>query len=152
MQYKDSNNDFFSYQGTISRKNYTINLLILTALFIVISLVRFESFMQFTNLTFLYSIILFMVSLFKFVILMSAISVIYRRIADISYTKQISFYNNMKKIFVLLFVFPVLYIFCLRFFIDIIPVFQNLLDMLVFYILIPFGVLAVIILCFIKGK
>ncbi len=152
MAYRNSNNDFFSYQGTIGRKNYAINMLILIALFVLISLVRFESFMRFTNLTFLYSVVLFMANLFKFVVLMSAVSVVYRRLSDIAYSKSLSFYNSIKKIFVLVFVFPILYIFCLRFFIDIIPFIQNLLDILVLYVLVPLGMLSVIILGFIKGK
>ncbi|MCD7740128.1 MAG: hypothetical protein LUH11_02135, partial [Candidatus Gastranaerophilales bacterium] len=80
----ESNNEFFSYQGCISRKNYLVNMLILAALYFCISLVKFENFLPFITYKFLFYILMFFVSLFKFIILMSAISVIYRRISDFS--------------------------------------------------------------------
>ncbi len=152
MSYKDYNNDFFSYQGTISRKNYIINMLIITALFICINFVRFETFLPFIRPEFLYKILIFMVEFFKFVLLMSAISVIYRRIADFSNSKSNTFKENMKKLFSILFVFPFLYDFCIRYFIDFIPFLQHMLDIAVNIIIIPIGIIALIIFCFIKGN
>lgn len=152
MSYNQQNNDLFSYQGTINRKNYIINILIVLALFIGISLVHFENFAEYVNPKFLYSILLFMVDLFKFVILISAISLVYRRIADFSNLKSIKYNVVVKKIFFILFVFPVIYIFCLRFFVDIIPIMRNFLDLFVFFILIPLSIFTTIILAFIKGN
>ncbi len=152
MSYNQPNNDLFSYQGTINRKNYIINILIVIALFVGISLVHFENFAEYVNPNFLYSILLFMVDLFKFVILMSAISLVYRRIADFSNLKYMQYNVAIKKIFFILFVFPVIYIFCLRFFIDIIPIMRNFLDFVVFFILIPFSIFSAFILAFIKGN
>ncbi|MCD7780693.1 MAG: hypothetical protein LUH05_08505 [Candidatus Gastranaerophilales bacterium] len=148
----ESNNDFFSYNGTISRKNYLINMLILIALYVGCSFIRFENFEPFIPVKFLFSVLLFMVGLFKFVILMSALSVIYRRIADFSRSKSYNFIINMKRIFVFIFIFPVLYLFCLRYFFDIIPFIINILDTFVISVLIPLAFIASIIFCFIKGK
>ena len=151
MSYNQSNNEFFSYQGTINRKDYIINILIVIALLIGISFVRFDSFAPYIKPEFLYSVLMFMVNLFQFVMLMSIISLVYRRIADFSISKSITFNTNIKKLFFLFFVFPVLYLFCLRFFIDIIPILRNVLDSLVIFILTPLGLISAMILAFIKG-
>ncbi len=150
MTGKNYNNDYFSYNGVISRKNYLINMLILIALYTAISLVRFESFADFISFKLIYSILIFMADLFKFIIIMSALSVIYRRIADISSHKSYKFYTNMKKLFIILFIFPVLYLFCIRYFFDIIPLVTAIVDMAVIYILTPLGIIAGIIFCIIK--
>ena len=105
MSDKPSNTDFFSYQGTINRKDYTINMLIVIAMLIGISLVRFDSFAPYIRPEFLYKVLMFMVNLFQFVMLMSAISLVYRRIADFSILKSTTFIVWMKKIFFILFVF-----------------------------------------------
>lgn len=152
MSYKEYNNDFFSYQGTISRKNYIINLIILAALFICMSFVKFETFLPYIKPEFLYKILIFMAEFFKFVLLMSAISVIYRRIADFSNSKSNIFKENIQKLFVILFVFPFLYDFCIRYFIDFIPYLQGILDIAVNLILIPIGIIALVIFGFIKGN
>ena len=151
MSDKPSNTDFFSYQGTINRKDYTINMLIVIAMLIGISLVRFDSFAPYIRPEFLYKVLMFMVNLFQFVMLMSAISLVYRRIADFSILKSTTFIVWMKKIFFILFVFPVLYLFCFRFFIDIIPIFQNFIDFFVIFILFPVSIIVSVILAFIKG-
>lgn len=151
MSYKESNKDFFSYQGTINRKDYTINMLIVIAILIGISLVRFDNFVPYIKPEFLYKILMFMVNLFQFVMLMSAISLVYRRIADFSILKSTTFIAWMKKIFFILFVFPVLYLFCFRFFIDIIPFLQNTIDILVIFFLAPLGIITTFVIAFIKG-
>ncbi len=152
MGFNDYNNDFLSYQGTISRKNYAINMLILAALYIVISLVRFDVLLQFITFKFLYWILMFMVGLVKFVILMSALSVVYRRFADISKFKTYNFNINMKRLFVFLFVLPVLYLFCIRYFLDFMPFLINILDLVTFFVLMPLGLITALVLCFIKGN
>ncbi len=152
MAYKEYNNDFFSYQGSISRKNYFINMLILAALYIGLYFVKFENFEPYIPYKMIFSILIFMVSLFKFVILMSGLSVIYRRIADFSTGKTYNFNLLMKRLFIFLFVFPILYLFCIRYFIDIIPVLTNILDLITIFILIPAGIIAAVVFCFIKGN
>lgn len=148
MSYNE-NNDFFSYQGTISRKNYIINMLILISLYVLISLVRFDILEQYVTFKFLFTILIFFVSLFKFVILMSSLSLIYRRIADFSFNKSYTFISNMKKLFVVFFVFPLLYIYCIRVFIGTIPVITPIFDYSMI-ILIPLGFIFALILSFIK--
>ena len=152
MSQQESNNDFFSYQGTISRKNYIINMFILLAIFIGCSFVRLENFKQFITYEILYNILVFMLSMVKFVSIMAILSVIYRRISDFSQYKSAFFQNTMKKIFVILFVCPVVYDYCLRFFIDIIPFLQNILDYLTIFILYPLAIIASIAFCFPKNK
>lgn len=152
MDYKENNNDFFSYNGTINRKNYIINLFILVALYITIYFVRFENFVQFTNQKYLLYILLFFVSLFKFVIVISAISVVYRRITDISFSKTKQFKLSAKRIFTVLYVFPLLHLYCIRYFLDIIPPLVAFLDSLIFFVILPLATIVAIVLCFIKGK
>lgn len=149
MQY---NNDFFSYNGYINRKNYIINMLILIALYGAMMLVNFESFIQYTNQKFLLTVLLFLTGFFKFILIMSAISVIYRRIADISKSRSTAFSDVMKRLFILLIVFPVLYLYCIRYFLDFIPFLIYTLDFTTFYILIPVAVLTLITIAFIKGE
>lgn len=152
MTQQESNNDLFSYQGSISRKNYMINMLILLAIFVGTSFIRLENFEQFITYKFLYSAMVFVVGAIKFVAVMAMLSVVYRRIIDFTQFKSITFQETMKKIFVIAFVFPVLYDFCLRFFIDIIPSLQGILDLLIVFILYPFATIASIAFCFPKGK
>lgn len=149
---QESNNDFFSYSGIITRKNYTINMVILAALFIGLTFIRFENLPGFSESKFLYPAVIFMAEFAKFVILMSSLSVIYRRLADISAFKSYNFNLITKRIFVFLFILPVLYLFCIRYFIDIIPPLRNILDMAVIFVLAPLSVIGALVLCFIKGK
>lgn len=152
MQSNEYNNDFLGYHGYINRKNYAINLLILFALFIATTLVNFDKLTQFTNYNFLKTVLSFVVDLFKFVIMISALSVVYRRVADISKKHPVSFFEKIKKIYGLLFVFPVFYLYCFRYFLDIIPLLTNILNILTIIILIPLAIISTIILCFIKGE
>ena len=96
MSQQESNNDFFSYQGTISRKNYIINMLILLAIFIGCSFVRLENFKQFITYEILYNILVFMLSMVKFVSIMAILSVIYRRISDFAEAKRTAEYYLSK--------------------------------------------------------
>lgn len=152
MSQQESNNDFFSYQGTISRKNYIINMLILLAIFVGVSFIRVENFAQFITYKFLYAVLVFMISMLKFVSVMAMLSVVYRRIADFTYFKTVAFQETMKKFFVIIFVCPVLYDYCLRFFIDIIPALQGILDFLTIFVLYPIAIISAIVLCFPKRK
>ena len=85
---KESNNNFFSYQGTINRKNYIIDTIIIIFLYGLLSLVKFENFKPFISFELIYSILLFVVGMFKFVLIFSFLSLVYRRIADFSAGKS----------------------------------------------------------------
>ena len=152
MQSNEYNNDFLGYHGYINRKNYAINLLILFALFVATTLVNFEKLTQFTNYEFLKVVLTFVVDLFKFVIMISALSVVFRRIADISKKRPASFFENLKKAYGILYVFPIFYLYCFRYFLDIIPPLTTLLNILTIMVLIPLAIISTIILCFIKGE
>ncbi len=151
MLNKNYNNNFFGWEGYISRKNYTINILIATALYIVLSLVNFKAFEPFIPFKFLLTVLIFMAGLLKLVVIMCILSLVYRRIADFSITKPYQFQMNMKRIFVFLYVVPVLYILCVRYFFDFMPVLIQIADFLVFFLLMPLAFLFSIIFCFIKG-
>lgn len=150
MSKTESNNEFFSYNGTISRKNYVINLLILIGVLVGLNLIRFENFAPYIQIKFLYSAMIFMASFLEFVMLMSLLSVVYRRIADFSTSKSIKFQENMKKVFAIFFVFPAIYLYCIRYFIDFIPTIRSFLDIFTTFCLIPVGFIASIVFCFIK--
>ena len=152
MQSNEYNNDFLGYHGYINRKNYAINLLILFALFVATTLVNFEKLTQFTNYEFLKVVLTFVVDLFKFVIMISALSVVFRRIADISKKRPASFFENLKKAYGILYVFPIFYLYCFRYFLDIIPQLTTILNILTIMILLPLSIISTIILCFIKGE
>lgn len=152
MQSNEYNNDFLGYHGYINRKNYAINLLILFALFVATTLVNFEKLTQFTNYEFLKVVLTFVVDLFKFVIMISALSVVFRRIADISKKRPASFFENLKKAYGILYVFPIFYLYCFRYFLDIIPQLTTILNILTIMILLPLAIISTIILCFIKGE
>ena len=49
MMNNNYNSDFFSYYGKINRKNYIINLLILSALFLLLSITDFTIFTKFSS-------------------------------------------------------------------------------------------------------
>lgn len=149
---EQNNNDFFSYNGTINRKNYAINMFILIALYVVIYFVNFENFVLFTSQKYLLHILMFFVNLFKFVIVISAISVVYRRFADIATKKTENFKLTIKRIFTLLYVIPILHLYCIRYFLDVIPPLVSILDMITFFILLPLALITSIVLCFIKGN
>lgn len=152
MSQQESNNDFFSYQGSISRKNYLINMLILILIVVGLSFIKLDSFEPFITYKFLYTALVFMVSMLRFVAIMAILSVIYRRITDFSTNRPASFKLLMNRTFAILFVFPILYDFCIRFFIDIIPALQNLLDIITIFVLYPLAFIAAVIFGFIKSK
>lgn len=146
------NNDFFGYKGKIGRKNYLINMLILVAMYIAISCIQFDSLIQYITFKLIYSLLIWTVEVLKFVIIMSAISLVYRRIQDFASTKTQNFNDSMKRIFIYLFVFPTLYIFCIRYAIGIIPNITALLDTLTFLVLVPIGIVFAITISSIKGS
>ena len=55
MRNKDYNNEFFGWNGSIARKDYAINMLIVFALYIVLSFVNFQSFEHFIPFKILFS-------------------------------------------------------------------------------------------------
>ncbi len=152
MSTNNSNNDFFSYQGTINRKNYLINLFILFSVYLLLTFIRPDFFVKYTSFKFLLPILVFIISLLKFVIIMASLSVIYRRIADISQFKSFNLKVWLNRIFIFIFVLPVLYMFCFRYFIDIMPFIQTIADMFVIYIAMPIALICLIIFSFIKGE
>lgn len=152
MSYNETNTDFFSYTGTINRKNYAINMVILIALFTAASFIRAENFFEYTNKTFLLPILMFMISMFKFVLIFSALSVIYRRFSDISENKSERFKQNAKKIFVSIYIMPILYFLCIRYFFDLLPaVLINITDLIFVFVAIPLVILCTLTVTFIKG-
>lgn len=141
------NNDFLNYKGKINRKNYIINMLILLALYSAVILVNFNSLKQFITYDFLFTVLMFVIELFKFVLMVAIISVIYRRIADFS-----EFNENMKKIFFIFFFFPFLYLNWGHYLLDFIPPLVYILDILTFFIILPVALVLTIVYAFLKGR
>ena len=143
------NNNFFSYEGTINRKNYTINMLIIITLCACLQFVDFSFYFSFTKLTFLYGIFEFLVILFKYVLMFCAISVVYRRITDITCNSSAKTKDIAKKIFTCVYIVPLLLYFLggILFQQGII---MNLIILVVFFLFLPISAITSILLCFIK--
>lgn len=143
------NNNFFSYEGTINRKNYIINMLIIIILSACLHFVDFSFYFSFTKLTFLYGIFEFLISLFKYVLMFCAISVVYRRITDITYKSSLKTINLAKKIFTIIYIVPLLLYFLggILFQQGII---MQLIILMVFFFFLPVSAITSILLCFIK--
>lgn len=150
MSYFESNNDFFGYTGTINRKNYAINMTILVLLLIGLSFLNLQSFNDFIPIKFLLSILSFLVSFAQFVIFFSILSLVYRRLADICKSKSYKTAEIIRKLFILLFALPVIYVICIRMFLPNIPFLTNILDVSVYFILLPLCLIASIVISFIK--
>lgn len=148
---KDYNNDFFGWNGSIARKNYAINIFIVFALYVVLSLVNFNAFEPFIPFKFLLTVMIFMADILKIVLIMCALSLVYRRITDFSGTKTYKFQLTMKRIFVFLYVVPALYLLCVRYFFDFMPFFTQIADFLTFFIILPLAFISAIVFSFIKG-
>jgi len=150
MAYFETNNDFFGYTGTINRKNYVINMAILLTVFFGLSFINFSWFEQITAVGFLVSILAFIISCVKFVAIFAMLSLVYRRLADISKNKSYKFALNMKRLFVLIFVFPVVYFTCIQMFIYQIPLISNILSLLSLFILAPAAIISAAAISIIK--
>ena len=146
MSYNDNTN-FLSFEGKIGRKNYIINLLILISLFIGIFLIKFDNYIEFFRYKFLYTILIFTVDILKFAIIISILSVIYRRIADFSEVK-----NKMKSIFFIFYLFPVMYIYWGHYLLDFIPPLIYLLDLITYMIILPITLILTVIFSFLRSK
>lgn len=148
MRNFDSNSAFLSWEGTINRKDYAINMLILIALFVALYFVNFD---VLAPQKILNTILLYLVSFLRFIILISLLSIVYRRINDFSTGRSFRFQNIMKYIFGIFFLFPVLYFYIFLFFISYIPFLSVFLNILAVYAVYG-AVIAAIVFCFIKSK
>lgn len=143
------NNDLLGFQGRIERKNYIINLLICSAILIGFHFIRFDVLMQYIPYKLLKDSLGICISLFIWVIFISLISVIYRRITDISYYKSSKFKKNIRKFYIICFVVPLI-IQCCSLFVGILPLlyFTNILVLC----FLPINIISALVLCFIKAK
>ena len=144
---RNNNSDFLSYQGRISRKNYIINVLILSVLYVLINLVNFSAFTQFFSFEIFSTVLNFLVEFLKFVLIVSLISVVYRRINDFS-----NFDGLVKNIFVIFYFIPFLYLSFGHYMLDFMPAVLKILDLATFFILLPGALIATIVFAFIKSK
>lgn len=152
MNKKDFNTAFFSYEGEINRKDYAINMLILIGLFFALSFIKPELFVLHTSLKFLATIIYFIISLTKFIICFSILSQIYRRIKDITFNKSTKTKNLLDKLFIFIYVAPIILFYVVSFLLaDIFPAVMGLMFLLV-QIIFPIMILFAIIISFIKGR
>ena len=148
MKDYSSNNAFLSWEGTINRKDYVINMLIMLTLFFGIFFIRFD---VLAPQKILYLILTYMVSFLQFIILISILSVIYRRINDFSIGRSYDFRNKMNTVFGVLFVFPVLYFYIFAYFLSFLQSLISILNILA-CIAIIIGIVAAVVFAFIKSK
>ncbi len=147
MDNNEYNNDFLGFNGKIGRKNYIINLLILTAIYIVTLLINLEGIKQYITYDFLYTTLYFVIDLFKFMVIIAILSVIYRRIADISNTDK-----RLITIFIILFLFPFFYLNWGYYLLNFIPPLVQILNAVTIFILLPLAFIVSISLAFIKSR
>ncbi len=148
MSYNKSNTALLSWEGTINRKDYVINMLILLAIFFGINFINFNALAPQKILN---TILTFLVQFFQFVIVISILSVVYRRIADFSSGRTYQFQKTFYYIFIALFVIPVLYFYVLAYFLNFIPLISSILGMYSIAALIAAFVFSVVF-CFFKAK
>lgn len=150
MNKDNENYGFFGYEGVIGRKNYFINSAILVVLFILLCFINISKLQQYTQLTFLYYVLDFVIGFGKFFIVFSLISLIYRRLADITFSKSDKIKKTAKIIFSIFYIYPII-AYCIGPLLDVI---QGLNTLLLYSIIIilPFALLMAFVLLFIKGN
>lgn len=152
MNNRDFNTAFFSYEGQINRKDYAINMLILIGLLIALSLIKPEAFVMHTSLKFLAGILSFIIGLVRFVAMFSILSLIYRRINDVTHKKFPNKNSLLHKIFIGIYIVPIILYFIISFLIGgSIPAISYLFGYLII-ILLPIMAIFAIIISFIKGN
>ncbi len=149
MAYKESNSAFFSWEGTINRKDYIINMLIMIVISVALPFINFEVLVP---QKILYGILMFLVQFLQFVLVFSMLSVIYRRIADFSSNYSVKRQEILRKSFIVIFVLPVVYFAILRYFLDFLQGFMGILDIIFLFVFAPVCLIISIVLAFIKGK
>ncbi len=150
MSYEENTN-YFSYQGVIGRKNYVINMFVVVGLYIALTMINFDFLNNFISYKLIFSILAFTIQMLKFVLIFSAISLIYRRFTDITLGKSYNFNLNARRIFVLFYVFPVLYFLCIKYFLDIIPFLIVILDNILYFVILPLSLIITVVIAFIKS-
>lgn len=147
MTYKDSNSSFFSWEGTISRKDYAINMAISV---ISVTALYFTRFSALVSQQILYNILMFLVQFLQFVLIMSILSLIYRRIADFELKFSHKIQTILRYLFFILCIFPVVYIFLLSYFLNFMPIITSILGILSIFAAL-LGIIYAIIIGFIKS-
>ncbi len=148
MKDYSSNNAFLSWEGTINRKDYVINMLILLTLFFGIFFIKFDVLAPQKVLN---VILTYMVYFLQFIVLISILSVVYRRINDFSIGRSYKFKKTMNTIFGVLFLFPVLYFYVFAYFLSFLQAIIAILNILAFSAII-IGMIAAVVFAFIKSK
>ena len=97
MKPSDYNNSFFSWNGVIGQKDYTINLFILLVAVCLLQFLNFNA--LFGEHAMLNGILYFMAGFLQFVLIMSLLSVVYRRINDFSVYRTTNFKKFFKPVF-----------------------------------------------------
>lgn len=144
-----SNNNFYSFEGTINRKNYTINMSIIITLCACLHFADFSFYFSFTNLKFLYGIFEFLIEIFKLILMYCAISVVYRRFSDITWNSSQKTKGNAKKIFTVIYIIPILLYFLGGILFQE-GLFQQISILILIFFFLPISLITSIILCFIK--
>jgi uncharacterized membrane protein YhaH (DUF805 family) len=150
QQKEENNSIFFSYEGSIGRKNYIINLLILFFLYIGLTLIRVDVLTSKTNIKIIGIILWFLVEMLKFIAIMSSYTLVYRRIKDICINRSIKFCSIIKKIYIIVYIIPLFIYFCAPIILDIYPNILNTVNLVLLFIITPITIISSIILGVIK--
>ncbi len=150
MADKYENNTFFGYYGVIGRKNYIINSLIVVAIIVGLLLIDFPKLMQYSQIAFLNYVLDFVVGCIKFILFFCFISLVYRRLEDITYSKSQNTKIILKRIYGVLYIYPVI-AYCVGPILDFIPGINSALLWSIIIIM-PFALIFSIVISFIKGS
>lgn len=152
MNNDNYNNDFFGYTGFINRKNYIINMLILISIGVICKFINVEALFTYSSFKFLIHVLDFAVSMIIFVVSVACLSLVFRRLADITSESSENAKNSVKKLFSILYVFPFIYLLCIRYFIGDIPFISSVLDLSMLFFFLPSALLVSLIIAIYKGS
>lgn len=108
---EEYNNNFLSYDGKINRKNYAINMAILSVLGLLLSISDFSALFEYSRIPILFTVFNFMTDIGFFLICGCILSVTYRRINDISENRTKKFKDTMMTLYTIFLCVPFIYLF-----------------------------------------
>lgn len=143
---KEYNNNFLSYTGKIDRKNYAINMSILIVLACLLFYTDFSIIFKYSQISMLYEIFTFILGFAYVIIFGCVLSVVYRRVVDISENRSKKFKDIMTTLYAIFLCIPFAYYF-LEGILNI-----PLLSMIIYFGLYPLSLIFCIIIGFVKHK
>lgn len=140
------NNNFLSYEGKIDRKNYAINMSIIIALACLLFYTDFSVIFRYSRIPLLYDVFTFMLGFASLIMFCCVLSIVYRRITDISDNRSEKFKKIMTTLYAIFLCIPFAYYF-LEGIIN-----SPLINMIIYFGLYPLSLIFCIITGFVKHK